>query len=200
MPYPGAGRRVYPGFIQLTNFIGMNLERHVQAHHELFDHLVTGDDDSATAKREFYEEFLAVLDLSADFYLDTVATVFHRHDLPKGEMKVRWQPVLPERITQTAILCIEGERDDISGVGQTRAALDITPNLPDDMKAYHLQPGAGHYGVFNGSRFRAEVAPRIRDFVRRFDPAHGGERAAQAPGRSGPDRRSRPRGGAGAVP
>ncbi len=194
LPYPGAGRRVYPGFIQLTNFIGMNLERHVQAHQELFDHLVTGDEDSAAAKRDFYEEFLAVMDIPADFYLDTVATVFHRHDLPEGTMRVRWQPVDPARITSTAILCIEGERDDISGVGQTRAALDLTPNLPDDMKAYHLQAGAGHYGVFNGSRFRAEVAPRIGAFTRRFDPVGGSERRVQLTGWRGKDRRTRPRG------
>jgi len=190
-PYPGAGRRVYPGFIQLTNFIGMNLERHVRAHHEIFDHLVEGDEDAVEKKRAFYEEFLAVMDLPADFYLRTIEVVFREHALPKGEMTVRWQPVLPERITRTAILCVEGERDDISGVGQTKAALDITPNLPDERKAYHLQAGAGHYGVFNGSRWREGVAPRIREFVRRFDHELGGHRWPLVSAWKGRDRRRR---------
>ena len=188
--YPGRGRRVYPGFIQLTNFIGMNLERHAQAHRELFDHLVEGDEDAADRKRAFYDEFLAVMDLPADFYLQTVKTVFQDHALPKGEMVVRWQPVLPERITRTAILCVEGERDDISGVGQTRAALEITPNLPDEWKAYHLQQGAGHYGVFNGSRWRDQIAPRVRDFIRSFDRERGDHRAPVVAGWKGADRRA----------
>ena len=168
-PYPGAGRRVYPGFIQLTNFMAMNLERHIAAHNELFDHLVKGDDDAADKKKAFYEEYRAVMDLTAEFYLQTVKTVFQDHALPKNEMVVRWQPVLPEKITKTAILCVEGELDDISGVGQTKAALEITPNLPDEMKRYHLQKGAGHYGVFNGSRWRSEIAPAVKQFIQDFD-------------------------------
>lgn len=168
-PYPGAGRKVYPGFIQLTNFMAMNLDRHIAAHNELFDHLVQGDDDAAEKKKSFYEEYRAVMDLTAEFYLETVKVVFQDHSLPKGEMVARWQPVLPERITKTAILCVEGELDDISGVGQTKAALEITPNLPDSMKRYHLQEGAGHYGVFNGSRWRKQIAPVVKNFIREFD-------------------------------
>lgn len=169
VPYPGALRPVYPGFIQLTNFMAMNLDRHIDAHKDLFDHLVVGDEDSADKKKEFYEEYRAVLDLTAEFYLQTVETVFQTHALPKGEMVSRWRPVKGSKITDTAILCIEGELDDISGVGQTKAALDITPNLPDSMKRYYLQKGAGHYGVFNGSKFRKQIAPRIKEFMREFD-------------------------------
>jgi poly(3-hydroxybutyrate) depolymerase len=190
IPYPGAGRRVYPGFVQLTNFIGMNLERHTHAHQELFNHLVVGDEDSADKKRAFYNEFLAVMDLPADFYLQTVKTVFQDHALPKGEMVVRWQPVMPERITHTAILCVEGERDDISGVGQTKAALEITTNLPDDWKAYHLQQGAGHFGVFNGSRWRNQIAPRVRNFIRSFDRQLGDHRQPAIATWKGADRRA----------
>lgn len=143
-PYPGMMRRVYPGFIQLTNFISMNYERHLASFGELFDHLVEGDEEESDKKRAFYEEYLAVMDLPAEFYLQTVKTVFQDHALPKGEMISRWQPVDPSRITQTAILCVEGELDNISSVGQTKAALKLTSNLPSDMKAYHLQKGAGH--------------------------------------------------------
>ncbi len=189
-PYPGMTRRVYPGFIQLTNFIAMNFERHLESYNQLFDHLVTGDEDSAQKKREFYEEYLAVMDLPAEFYLQTVQKVFQEHALPKGEMVARWHPVLPEMITRTAILCIEGELDDISGVGQTKAALEITPNLPDDMKHYHLQKGAGHYGVFNGSRWRGEIVPVFRSFVRAHDHDAGGRTGfGRRQTWQGPDRR-----------
>jgi len=168
-PYPGVGRAVYPGFLQLTNFISMNLDRHMASLGELFDHLVAGDDEEADRKKAFYGEYLSVMDLTAEFYLQTVKDVFQEHALPKGNMVVRWHPVRPETITRTAILCIEGELDDISGVGQTKAALDLTPNLPDTMKHYHLQEGAGHYGVFNGGKFRKTIAPLIADFIRRHD-------------------------------
>ena len=168
-PYPGVGRKVYPGFIQLTNFVAMNLDRHIAAYNELFEHLVAGDEDAAEKKLSFYEEYRAVMDLPAEFYLETVKTVFQDHALPRGEMVARWQPVCPQTITRTAILCIEGELDDISGVGQTKAALEMTPNLPDEMKHYHLQPGAGHYGVFNGSKWRNEILPVLRAFVRQHD-------------------------------
>jgi poly(3-hydroxybutyrate) depolymerase len=178
-PYPGMFRNVYPGFIQLTNFISMNLERHVEAQHELFQHLVEGDDDAADKKREFYEEFLAVLDLPAEFYLSTVRIVFQERLLPRGKLVVHWNPARPDRIRHTAILCIEGERDDISGVGQTRAALDITTNLPDNMKQYHLQKGAGHYGVFNGSKWRTGVAPVIERFIRKHDRGPKARRSAR---------------------
>ncbi len=196
-PYPGVFRKVYPGFIQLTNFIAMNYERHLASYGELFDHLVQGDDEAADKKRRFYEEYRAVIDLPAEFYLQTVQTVFQDHELPRGKMIARWHPVLPELITRTALLCIEGELDDISGIGQTKAALEITPNLPDDMKAYHLAKGVGHYGLFNGGKWRRQIAPQIKQFIRAHDHATGSEPAARiaaAGSWRGTDRRSRPRG------
>ena len=164
--YPGAMRRVYPGFLQLSGFMAMNLDRHVTAHSDMFHHLVTGDGDSAEKHREFYDEYLAVMDLTAEFYLQTVQTVFVDHALPRGEMRHNGKPVDPSAIRRCAILAVEGENDDISGVGQTKAALDLTPNLPASRKAYHMQEKVGHYGVFNGSRFRAVIAPRIAAFIR----------------------------------
>jgi poly(3-hydroxybutyrate) depolymerase len=158
-------RDVYPGFLQLNGFVSMNLERHIDAHKKLFLHLVAGDGDSAQKHKEFYDEYLAVMDLAAEFYLQTVDTVFVRHALPKGEMTHRGRPVDPAQITRAALLTVEGEHDDISGVGQTEAAHRLCVNIPADRKAHWLQPGVGHYGVFNGSRFRAEIAPRIADFV-----------------------------------
>jgi len=193
-PYPGMFRRVYPGFIQLTNFVAMNFERHLESYNQLFDHLVQGDDEAADRRLVFYEEYRAVMDLPAEFYLQTVQTVFQDHALPKGEMIARWHPVLPELIVNTAILCVEGELDDISGPGQTKAALEITPNLPDDMKHYHLQKGAGHYGVFNGKKWRAEIAPLVKRFIRTHDHEIGsrpGRRRARAAQWQGPDRRTR---------
>ena len=168
-PYPGMFRKVYPGFIQLTNFISMNLDQHIKSYGELFEHLVQGDDEAADKKRDFYEEYRSVMDLPAEFYLQTIKTVFQEHELPDGKMIARWHPVLPDMITQTALMCIEGELDDISGIGQTKAALEITPNLPDDKKLYYLQPGAGHYGVFNGRKWREQIAPRIKRFIREHD-------------------------------
>ena len=164
-PHPGMMRDVYPGFLQLNGFVSMNLDRHVDAHRELFVHLVKGDGDSAQKHREFYDEYLAVMDLAAEYYLQTVDTVFVRHALPKGEMTHRGRPVEPAAIRNTALLTIEGENDDISGVGQTEAAHKLCVNIPQDRRAHYLQLGVGHYGVFNGSRFRAEVAPRIADFM-----------------------------------
>ena len=164
-PHPGVMRDVYPGFLQLNGFVSMNLNRHVDAHNDLFFHLVKGDGDSAQKHREFYDEYLAVMDLTAEYYLQTVDTVFVRHALPKGEMTHRGRPVDPSQIRNAALLTIEGEHDDISGVGQTEAAHRLCPNIPPDRKVHYLQLGVGHYGVFNGSRFRSEVAPRIADFV-----------------------------------
>ena len=164
-PNPGFMRDVYPGFLQLHGFVSMNLERHIEAHRNLFLNLVKGDGDSAQKHREFYDEYLAVMDLAAEFYLQTVETVFVRHALPKGEMTHRGVPIDPAKIRRVALLTIEGEHDDISGVGQTEAAHRLCVNIPADRKAHWLQPGVGHYGVFNGSRFRAEIAPRIADFV-----------------------------------
>ena len=143
----------------------MNLDRHIEAHKNLFRQLVEGDGDSVQKHREFYDEYLAVMDLTAEFYLQTVETVFIRHALPKGEMTHRGAKVDPGAIRRVALLTVEGEFDDISGVGQTEAAHRLCVNIPADLRAHYLQEGVGHYGVFNGSRFRSEIAPRISDFV-----------------------------------
>jgi poly(3-hydroxybutyrate) depolymerase len=164
-PNPGFMRDVYPGFFQLHGFVSMNLDRHIEAHRKLFQHLVEGDGDSAQKHREFYDEYLAVMDLAAEFYLQTVETVFVRHALPKGEMTHRGVRVDPAKIRRVALLTVEGENDDISGVGQTEAAHRLCVNIPPERKAHWLQPAVGHYGVFNGSRFRAEIVPRVADFV-----------------------------------
>ena len=165
-PYPGHMRLVYPGFLQLSGFMGMNLERHVTAHRDLFHNLIQGDGDSADKHREFYDEFLAVMDLSAEYYLQTIETVFMEHRLPKGEMRHRGERVDPSQVKRVALMTVEGHKDDITGVGQTEAAQNLCARLPDSMRAHHLQEGVGHYGVFNGSRFRNEILPKVRDFVR----------------------------------
>jgi poly(3-hydroxybutyrate) depolymerase len=165
-PHPGFMRQVYPGFLQLSGFMSMNLDRHLTAHREFFNHLVRGDGDPAEKHREFYDEYLAVMDLTAEFYLQTVETVFVRHALPNGEMTHRGRPVRSAAIRNTALLTVEGERDDISGVGQTEAAHALCTGLPAEKQAHHLQPKVGHYGVFNGSRFRAEIQPKIAAFIR----------------------------------
>ena len=170
-PHPGFMREVYPGFLQLTGFISMNLDRHLDAHRQMFEHLVSGDGDSADKHREFYDEYLAVMDLAAEFYLQTVETVFIRHALPKGEMTHRGTKVDPSRIHRVALLTIEGEHDDISGLGQTQAAHRLCTSIPADKKVHYMQRSVGHYGVFNGSRFRAEIAPRIFDFIRTHQQA-----------------------------
>jgi poly(3-hydroxybutyrate) depolymerase len=164
-PHPGFLRDVYPGFLQLHGFVSMNLERHIEAHRELYQHLIEGDGDSAQKHREFYDEYLAVMDLAAEFYLQTVETVFVRHALPKGEMTHRGRRVDLGKIHRTALMTVEGEHDDISGVGQTEAAHALCVNIPAEKQAHWLQPDVGHYGVFNGSRFRAEIMPRISDFI-----------------------------------
>jgi poly(3-hydroxybutyrate) depolymerase len=174
-PNPGFMRDVYPGFLQLSGFMGMNLDRHLIAHNDFFMHLVKDDGDSAEKHRDFYDEYLAVMDLTAEFYLQTVDTVFVRHDLPKGRMKHRGEPVDPSAIRNVALFTVEGENDDISGLGQTKAAHDLCANIPEAMRAHYMQPKVGHYGVFNGSRFRAEIVPRIVDFMashgRKAEPA-----------------------------
>jgi poly(3-hydroxybutyrate) depolymerase len=179
-PHPGVMRDVYPGFLQLHGFMSMNLDRHIEAHHNLFLHLVKGDGDSAQKHREFYDEYLAVMDLAAEFYLQTVDTVFVRHSLPKGEMTHRGRRIEPAAIQRVALMTVEGENDDISGVGQTEAAHRLCPNIPDDLKVHYVQPSVGHYGVFNGSRFRAEIAPRIADFVLSNNGGRGGGVRRQA--------------------
>jgi len=167
VPFPNAGfmRDVYPGFLQLNGFMSLNLDRHIQAHRDLFLNLVKGDGDSAHKHKEFYDEYLAVMDLPAEYYLQTVDTVFVRHALPDGKMKHRDRPVDPRKIKRVALLTVEGENDDISGVGQTEAAHRLCTGIPAERQSHWLQPAVGHYGVFNGSRFRSEIAPRIADFI-----------------------------------
>jgi poly(3-hydroxybutyrate) depolymerase len=172
-PYPGVMRLVYPGFLQLSGFMGMNFDRHVTAHRDLFHNLIEGDGDSADKHREFYDEFLAVMDLAAEYYLQTIETVFLEHKLPKGEMVHRDQPVDPGKIRNVALMTVEGEKDDISGVGQTYAAQTLCTSLPEALRTHHLQLGVGHYGVFNGSRYRDEIAPKIRNFIAAH-PRRGG--------------------------
>jgi poly(3-hydroxybutyrate) depolymerase len=182
-PNPGFMRDVYPGFLQLHGFMSMNLDRHIEAHRNLFQHLVAGDGDSAQKHREFYDEYLAVMDLAAEFYLQTVETVFVRHALPKGEMTHRGVRIEPEKIRRVALMTVEGENDDISGVGQTEAAHRLCANIPAERKAHWLQPAVGHYGVFNGSRFRAEIVPRISDFVLSNNFGAGREAGKRPPSR-----------------
>jgi poly(3-hydroxybutyrate) depolymerase len=164
-PYPGGGRAVYPGFLQLAGFMTMNLGSHLMSHWEMFKHLVDGDGESAEATKDFYEEYRSVCDMTAEFYLQTVDGVFQRHLLPKGEMTHRGRKVDPAAITDVAILAIEGERDDISGMGQTKAALDISTKLPAKLKQYHLAKGVGHYGIFHGSKWRNRIAPVLEKWI-----------------------------------
>jgi poly(3-hydroxybutyrate) depolymerase len=163
--YPGAGRAVYPGFLQLAGFMTMNLGNHLTSHWEMFKHLVDGDGESADATKGFYDEYRAVCDMTAEFYLQTVDAVFQRHLLPKGELEHRGRKVDPAAITDIALLAIEGERDDISGIGQTRAALDIATKLPASRKLHHMAEGVGHYGIFNGSKWRERIAPVVEKWI-----------------------------------
>jgi poly(3-hydroxybutyrate) depolymerase len=165
MIYPGAGRKVYPGFLQLAGFMTMNLGNHLISHWEMFKHLVEGDDEGADATRHFYDEYLSVCDMAAEYYLQTVDVVFQRHLLPEGELMHRGRFVDPAKIKDTALLAIEGERDDISGIGQTRAALALAPKLPAAKKHYHLARGVGHYGIFNGRKWREQIAPVLEKFI-----------------------------------
>ncbi len=165
--YPGGGRKVYPGFLQLAGFMAMNLGDHLTSHWEMFKHLVQGNGESAEASKDFYDEYRAVCDMTAEFYLQTVDTVFQRHALPKGEMLHRGRRVDPAAIADVALLAIEGERDDISGIGQTRAALDIATDLPARLKRYHLARGVGHYGIFHGSKWRTRIAPMLEEWIRK---------------------------------
>ena len=163
--YPGAGRKVYPGFLQLSGFMTMNLGSHMMSHYEMFKHLVQGDDDSANLTKDFYEEYRSVCDMTAEFYLQTIDVVFQSHALPMGTMTHRGRLVDPAAITDIAILAIEGERDDISGLGQTKAALKIATSLPDAKKKYLMAKGAGHYGIFNGSKWRNTIAPVLVEWM-----------------------------------
>ncbi len=163
--YPGAGRKVYPGFLQLAGFMAMNLGDHVVSHWEMFKHLVAGDEESADLSRGFYDEYRSVCDMTAEFYLQTVETVFQKHLLPRGKFMHRGRKVDPNAITDTALLAIEGERDDISGIGQTRAALDLAPKLAESKKKYFLAPNVGHYGIFNGRKWREVIAPVVEKWI-----------------------------------
>ena len=164
--YPGFMRRVYPGFLQLTGFMTMNLERHVDAHVRLFHNLVHGDGDSAAQHRAFYNEYRSVMDLPSEYYLETVERVFQNHDLAKGEFSHWGEVVHLEAINKTGLMTVEGEKDDISGPGQTRAAHDLCPAVPKSRRRHYMQQGVGHYGVFNGSRWQQQIAPRIKAFIR----------------------------------
>lgn len=165
MIYPGAGRKVYPGFLQLAGFMTMNLGSHLISHWEMFKHLVVGDEESAAATQKFYDEYRAVCDMTAEFYLQTVDVVFQQHLLPRGLMQHRNRLVRPEAIRDTALLAIEGERDDISGIGQTKAALDIASRLPKAKKEYLMAKDVGHYGIFNGRKWRENIAPVVERFI-----------------------------------
>lgn len=167
LPYPGFGRRVYPGFVQLYSFMSMNEERHRDAHFDYFRHLVAGDGDGVEKHEEFYNEYLSVLDLTEEFYLQTIDLVFQQHALAKGELVHHGKPVDLSAITDIALCTVEGEKDDISGVGQTQAAHGLCPNIPEGQRLLYVQPGVGHYGVFNGRRFREEIYPRVTDFIAR---------------------------------
>ncbi|RFB05405.1 polyhydroxyalkanoate depolymerase [Parvularcula marina] len=171
-PYAGIGRRVYPGFLQLYSFISMNAERHIEATWDYFENLIRGDDDSAEKHERFYDEYLSVCDMTSEFYLQTIREVFQEYSLPRGLLCHRGETVDPSLITKTALLTVEGELDDISGIGQTQAAHDLCTGLKPKNKIDYVQEGAGHYGVFNGSRWRTIIQPKIAEFIReRYDPA-----------------------------
>lgn len=169
--YPGVGRKVYPGFLQLAGFISMNLSSHLMSHYAMYKHLIVGDGESADATKAFYKEYQSVCDMSAEFYLQTIEHVFQRHSLPKGEFVHRGNAIDLGAIRDTALLAIEGERDDISGIGQTKAALHLAGNLPETRKRYFLAPEVGHYGIFNGSKWRNKIAPVVEEWVTRHDRA-----------------------------
>lgn len=163
--YPGYMREVYPGFLQLSGFMSMNMKRHMGEHMKLFQHLVVGDEDGAEIHKKFYDEYLAVMDLPAEYYLQTIKQVFIDYSLPKGEMVSRKRPVKLETISKPSLLVLEGELDDITGIEQTKAAIELCSSIPDSRKEYHLQKGIGHYGLFNGSKFRNQIVPLIKNFI-----------------------------------
>ncbi len=167
--YQGGGRKVYPGFMQLAGFMSMNLGNHLMSHWEMYKHLVAGDGASADATKDFYEEYRSVADMTAEFYLQTVDVVFQRHLLPRGEFTHRGEPVDPAAMADIGLLAIEGENDDISGLGQTRAALTLATKLPKSKKQYYMAPGVGHYGIFNGSKWRNMIAPVVEEWIAKND-------------------------------
>lgn len=165
--YPGAGRRVYPGFLQHMGFLAMNPDRHMASHYDFYKHLIKGQDNDAESHRRFYDEYNAVLDMSAEFYLDTIKAVFQEHALPKGTWEVDGEIVNPAAIKNTALLTIEGEFDDISGKDQTHAAQLLCANIPADKKHAHTAMGSGHYGIFSGRRWRNNIYPLVKDFIKK---------------------------------
>ncbi|MCB2060597.1 MAG: polyhydroxyalkanoate depolymerase [Novosphingobium sp.] len=171
LAYPGAGRKVYPGFLQLAGFMSMNFGSHLESHYAMFKHLVEGDGESANATKAFYEEYRSVCDMTAEFYLQTVEHVFQRHSLPNGEFVHRGRAIDLGSIKDTALLAVEGERDDISGIGQTKAALHFATGLSEDRKRYFLAPDVGHYGIFNGGKWRSLIAPVVEDWIARHEPS-----------------------------
>jgi poly(3-hydroxybutyrate) depolymerase len=189
--YPGRGRRVYPGFLQHAGFMAMNPERHFESHREFYEDLVKGDLDDAESHRRFYDEYNAVLDMPAEYYLDTIRIVFQEFLLPRGQWTVAGERVLPAAIRDTALLTIEGELDDISGEGQTRAAHKLCVGVADADRAHYTVPGAGHYGIFSGRRWRQQVYPQVRDFIARHAAAPATTQAATA-SRKAPKKASRP--------
>jgi poly(3-hydroxybutyrate) depolymerase len=169
--FPGAGRRVYPGFLQHTGFVAMNPDRHMTSHYDYFLDLIRGDDDNAESHRQFYDEYNAVLDMPAEYYLDTIKTVFQDFALVNNAWVVNGELVRPQDITATALLTVEGELDDISGAGQTEAAHGLCTGIPKPRSLHYLAEGAGHYGIFSGRRWREKVYPQVRNFIARFDEA-----------------------------
>lgn len=174
VPWPHAGvmRRVYPGFLQLSAFMSMNPDRHKEQFRKLYHHLIEGELEQAATIRDFYDEYLAVNDLPAEFYLETVARVFQTYDLPRGELTVGERKVDPSAIRRTALMTVEGERDDICAVGQTVAAQDLCPSIRPYLKTHHLQAGVGHYGVFSGSKWNAQIYPRVREMIHTAQELH----------------------------
>ena len=167
--YPGAMRRVYPGFMQLSGFIAMNPERHLESHHDYYNHLVEGDGESAEAHRRFYDEYNAVMDLPAEYYLDTIVRVFQEQSLARGLLDVAGERVAPAAIRKTALFTIEGELDDISGSGQTEAAHTLCTGLPAARRQHYTAPGVGHYGIFSGRKYREMIYPKVREFIRKYN-------------------------------
>lgn len=188
--YPGGGRAVYPGFLQHTGFVAMNPDRHLTSHYDYFLDLVRGDDDSAEFHRAFYDEYNAVLDMPAEYYLDTIKTVFQDFALVNGTWKVNGQLVRPQDIKTSAFLTIEGELDDISGAGQTRAAHELCTGIPKSRQFHYDALGAGHYGIFSGRRWREKVYPHLRDFIAAHQADVAGKRAAPVAAKKKPARKS----------
>jgi poly(3-hydroxybutyrate) depolymerase len=166
--FAGAFRRVYPGFLQLAGFMSMNLDRHIKSFQDFYQHRVKGENEKAEAIRTFYEEYFAVMDLPAEFYLETVAKIFQEHALALGELTYRGVKIEPKAIRRTALFTVEGERDDICAVGQTLAAHDLCTGIRPYMKRHHVQTGVGHYGVFAGRKWHTQIYPQLRDFIHDF--------------------------------